>query len=466
MKATAFFLLITLLISTSCTSENNRFNTDIPVSLLNENIQGNWKPSASATVAFTDSGMILSGKESTVIYTGDTTQNIDITLTFQLPAGAKASLFFNAHETADGSLQGYNIQLNNSEEAEPKPGSLKQIRNLYIPFMKESSVNMLRTVVVANHIQIWLNDALVVDYRQPENPYRTAETSEMLVGSGLVGITFSTGSDPISISAFDVKIPEENEQTEASSPDDNYIRSVTKLHTEGYPLVDYHIHLKGDLTMEQALAHAAATGINYGIAVNCGQDFPINSEAKLDSFFNTLTPEPVFYAMQAEGREWLDLFSEESRQQFDYVFTDAMTYTENDGNRVHLWKPEEVHIEDAEKFMDFYVEKITEVMEEPIDIFVNPTFLPEVIRDQYNTLWTEERMEKVINAAVKNDVVMEINCRYRIPSYAFLKKGKEMGLKFSCGTNNTNREIGLQKYFIDMIDSCHLVPTDLYFPEL
>ena len=39
---------------------------------------------------------------------------------------------------------------------------------------------------------------------------------------------------------------------------------------------------------------------------------------------------------------------------------------------------------------------------EPIDIYVNPTFLPDVIAAEYDALWTPERMDRVIAAAARN----------------------------------------------------------------
>ena len=38
-------------------------------------------------------------------------------------------------------------------------------------------------------------------------------------------------------------------------------------------MVDYHVHLKEGLTLEQALAKSRRDGIEYGIAVNCGKGF-------------------------------------------------------------------------------------------------------------------------------------------------------------------------------------------------
>ena len=171
-------------------------------------------------------------------------------------------------------------------------------------------------------------------------------------------------------------------------------------------------------------------------------------------------------AMQAEGREWVNMFSKESIATFDYVFTDAMTWTDRKGRRMRLWMPEEVFVEDKDDFMEQLVAKIVEVMEkEPIDIYVNSTFLPDVLQADYDALWTEERMDKVIRAAVENDIAIEINARYKIPSATFIKRAKNAGVKFSMGTNNADRELGTLDYAIEMIDECKLKPGDFFEPQ-
>ena len=84
--------------------------------------------------------------------------------------------------------------------------------------------------------------------------------------------------------------------------------------------------------------------------------------------------------MQAEGREWVTMFSPETIAKFDYVFTDSMTWTNDRGKRMRLWIPNEVEIGDKQAFMDMLVERAVGILtNEPIDIYVNPTFLPEVI---------------------------------------------------------------------------------------
>jgi histidinol phosphatase-like PHP family hydrolase len=169
--------------------------------------------------------------------------------------------------------------------------------------------------------------------------------------------------------------------------------------------------------------------------------------------------------MQAEGREWVNMFSKESIQKFDYVFTDAMTFTDEKGRRNRIWISGETWIDDEEKFMDYLVNTIVKIMnEEPIDIYVNPTFLPEQLAGRYETFWTKERMDKVIQAAKVNNIAIEINNRYRIPSYEFIRRAKDAGVKFTVGTNNMDSHFSGAEYAREMIKKCSLAEEDFFRP--
>jgi hypothetical protein len=235
---------------------------------------------------------------------------------------------------------------------------------------------------------------------------------------------------------------------------------------ENYPVVDYHVHLKGGWTLEQALAYSRANGIGYGIAVNCGLNFPVQNDATAADFLSTMKGQPVYVAMQAEGREWVRMFSPETVAKFDYVFTDSMTFS-HDGKRMRLWIPGEVgHIAEPDKFMDIIVEKTVGILEnEPVDIYVNPTFLPDQMAPEYDRYWTDQRMERVIAAARKNDIAIEINNRYRIPSAKFIQAAKAAGCKFSFGTNNTDANIGRLEYPLEMVRECGLKWEDIFVPK-
>ena len=232
-------------------------------------------------------------------------------------------------------------------------------------------------------------------------------------------------------------------------------------------MADYHVHVKGDLTLDEALRRSRETGIVYGIAINGGLNVPVNSDAGLEAFLQGMRGKPVFVAFQAEGREWVRLFSQATIEKFDYVFTDAMTWTDDNGKRMRLWIKDDVGvIPNAQTFMDTLVSRAIGIFDhEPIDIYVNPTFLPEQIAADYDALWTPVRMKAMVDGLARNGIAMEINNRYRIPSAAFVRLAKQSGIKVACGTNNTGAaDLGRNQYCAQMIKACDLRGGDFWSP--
>ena len=245
-----------------------------------------------------------------------------------------------------------------------------------------------------------------------------------------------------------------------------FLFSINCRKNEPFPLTDLHIHLKGDFTIEDALEKSEAENIRYGIAINCGLGFPVHMDSQIDSLLLTLKDYPQFFiAMQAEGREWVNIFSRESIEKFDYVFTDAMTFIDDKGRRNRIWIKGETWIEDEESFMDYYVNTIVKILnEEPIDIYVNATYLPAAMTGRYDSFWTNERMDRVINAAKENNIAIEINNRYNIPSFDFIKRAKKAGVKFTVGTNNADSNFSGADYAFEMIRKCRLTREDFFEP--
>ena len=235
---------------------------------------------------------------------------------------------------------------------------------------------------------------------------------------------------------------------------------------DAFPMVDYHVHLKGGLTLGEAKAWALAHGLRYGVAQNCGENFPVTNDAELLAYVEAMRNQSVYVGMQAEGREWVGMFSAEAIAKFDYVFTDAMTWRNDDGHRMRLWVPEEVVIGDPETFMDMLVERTVWILEnEPIDIYVNPTYLPAGLAPRYDELWTDERVGRVIDAAVRNGVAIEISAGMKLPKPAFIKRAKAAGAIFSFGTNNSGKDLSNLEYCRQMIAECGLTSGDMFVPK-
>ena len=390
--------------------------------------------------------------------------------------GANSGIFFHtAFQDAGWPAQGYEAQINNTQATHggyhefKKTGSLYAVRNLYKSPVRDGEWFTLRIAVRGKRITIHLNDELVVDYTEPAHPIRPHPRVERRLGRGTFALQ---GHDPDSRVAFRrlrVRLlPDDLPETPGAVPlpVDDYTQLMS-LYAGNFPVIDLHAHLKGGLTIEEVLAKSRATGIGYGLALNCGLGFPTTNDAGIHAFVERVRGKPLFVAMQAEGREWTRMFSPAAIAQFDYVFTDAMTFTDpRTGRRMRLWMPDEVHVGDPDAFMDILVDQIVRIMrEEPIDVYVNATFLPAAIAADYDRLWTPARMDRVIAAAVRHHVAIEISDRYRIPSAAFIQRAKAAGVKFTFGTNNGGRDdLKHLAYPLRMIRECGLKTSDMFVP--
>ena len=341
-----------------------------------------------------------------------------------------------------------------------KTGSLLGLRHIYKQVAMDDMWYKVRVLVRGRNVQVRLNGTLLVDL--------TERDLGRFADDGTLALRCEGAQSKVRYRSIRVRPLAGDLAGTASAPaPDDVARRIASLSSRGFPVVDYHVHLKEGLTIEEALARSRRDGIQYGIAVNCGKGFPISDDAGIRDFFDRMKGQPVFIAMQAEGREWTRMVSRSAVALFDYVFTDSMTWTDDAGKRMRLWIPEEVGtIADPQAFMDTLVARAVGILEyEPIDIYVNPTFLPDVLAGDYDRLWTEERMQTVVNAAARNQVAIELNDRYHLPSAAFVRIAKAAGCKFTFGTNNAGPgDLRRSEYGMRMVEQCKLEPRDIFMP--
>jgi histidinol phosphatase-like PHP family hydrolase len=74
-------------------------------------------------------------------------------------------------------------------------------------------------------------------------------------------------------------------------------------------------------------------------------------------------------------------------------------------------------------------------------------------------------MDRVVAAAARNAVAIEINSRFKIPNAAFIKRAKAGGIKFTMGTNNADRDLGRLEYSLRMVRECGLEWPDMWMPK-
>ncbi len=250
------------------------------------------------------------------------------------------------------------------------------------------------------------------------------------------------------------------------------------LPPEELPLVDYHVHLDERITLEKALEISARRGVRFGIVEHAGRAElgyrgMLTSDEDLRRYLDKLAGKPVYRGIQAEGLDWMDCFSAALIAELDYVLTDALTVPQRvmvgpragDAPWVKLWTPAAKEIEDPQGFMDRYTDFHVEIMRrQPIDILTNPTFLPAALEKDYASLWTRERMEKIIEAAVRCGVAVEINSRYCLPSADFLELARKAGARFAFGSNIHGPDVGRLDYSVQMARRLGLTARDLFTP--
>ncbi|MDZ7639488.1 MAG: family 16 glycoside hydrolase [Bryobacterales bacterium] len=452
------------------------------ISLFDGKTLQGWKANENADTFRVEKGSIVaSGPRSHLFYVGPggdaTFRNFEFEAEAMTEPGANSGIYFHtAFQQKGWPSQGFEVQVNSSHLGEgnyrerKKTGSLYGIRNQYKALANDGEWVKLSIRVEDKRVQVRVNGILTVDYVEPIPPVeQPGDAAGRVIGDGTFALQ---GHDAHSTARFRNlrvrRLPDSLKTPASELPvvDQTY-RKILELSRANVPVVDYHTHLKGTLTLEDLLQRTYRDGIYAGIAVNGGKGFPIESDAGVEAFRKSMEGKAVFIAMQAEGREWVELFSPQAVAKFDYVFTDSMTWTDDSGKRMRLWMPNEVgEIKDPQAFMDTLVARTVRILsEEPVDIYVNPTFLPAAIAANYDQLWTSGRMDKVIAAAKQHEVAIEINNRYRIPSEAFLSRAKDAGVLFTCGTNNGGAEdLKRMEYCLEIIGKLDLKWQNFWVP--
>lgn len=418
------------------------------ISLFDGESLSGWKPAGENPETFSvrDGAIVASGPRSHLFYVGPV-ENADFR-DFELKVDVKTEphsnggIYFHTEWQRRGwPAKGFEVQVNNTARWAPRrTGSLYRVQDVREQLVKDGEWVTLHITVWGKHVTVSIDGREVVDWTEPVPPRPPFLMSGRVLDRGTFALQAHDRWSTI------------------------YYRNI---YVKPLPvLTDFHVHLKGGLTLDEAIELADQRRAKFGIAENCGVGFPATTDADLEAFLNELEGKPVYRAMQAEGREWVTMFSPEMIARFDYVFTDSMTFTDHRGQRTRLWIPEEVQVDDKQAFMEMLVETTVRILnEEPIDLYANPTFLPAVIADEYDTLWTDERMDRVIQAAVQNDIAIEINARYRLPGERFIRKAKEAGAKFAFGTNNGGRDLGDLAYSREMARRYNLTEDDLFVPK-
>ena len=319
-KKMVSFLFILFLVLLGCTEQDKK-----KILFDGKDITG-WSTEGPVTVADSVIRIDNAGK---MTLKNRMFANFELLVTAKTVENGKGEIRFHTDENGNG---GYAVALNNDLEDPQwwtKTGSLLSVRNLTKSIVKNNEWFTLRIKVEGKRIEVAVNDELLVDYIEPAQPYRTPENKLQILSEGSFSLQSTEGVLEVkSVEVMPLKIEKTVIDSQLAQAIDESSDEIIKLHQANFPVLDYHVHLKEDLTLELARSQSRKYGINYALAPNCGIGFPIQDDAQVLEYFNGMKGQPFVQAMQGEGREWPVTFSKEVRDLFDYVFTDAMTFTD------------------------------------------------------------------------------------------------------------------------------------------
>ena len=382
--------------------------------------------------------------------------------------GAQAALLFHT----DGE-SGYEVVFRNGAiDGTRKSGSLASVRNLYRSLADDGEWFRFEVTVRGPNIVDRIDTTEVVCYTEPEHPYRTQAHARQLLGHGAIALRGVQGEVAFRNLAIERLGAQARNEADTLPPVDERTDGVIRFQQRDFPVIDYHVHLKGGLTKERAHAMSMNYGINYGVAPNAGEGGVgrmLADDGEVYAYFDEVERMPFLCGVQGEGRKWTATFSQEALGVFDYLFTDAMTIIDHKGRNSRIYRPEEVHYDGVtkEQYMDHLVDQTVKILtNEPADIYANPTYLPDDMQADYDRYWTDARVDRVLDVLERYGIALEINARYRIPSFGIIRRAKQRGIKFTFGTNNVDADFGRLEYSLEAVEKCGLTADDIWFPAM
>ncbi|MEO5959987.1 MAG: family 16 glycoside hydrolase [Opitutaceae bacterium] len=428
-----------------------------------------WKAGENpASFKIVDGAIATDGPRAHLFYMGDDAaspaefENFEFSIEAMTKPGANSGVYFHAAWIGQGwpTERGFEVQVDNSQPLQgnyienKRTGSLYGVRNVYPRLVRDNEWFTLSIVVRKPRVEIRVNGVLVVDYVEPAEPLPVGAPKFNRLGRG----TFALQAHDAQSHAFFRNIRVRPlPPTPAGSIAPPLLTAeaalLLPLAKDNFPLVDLNTHLGPAFPLERALAQSRATGIGLGVVATDAAGAPVRTDAAARAFLDRTKGQAVFFVLRPEDRSWTKVISRETRARFDTIIADARTFT-----------PPAVG-SDEQAYMDKLVAQTVEILAtEPVDVYANPTFLPAALASRVDALWTEERMQKIIAAAVANDVAIEINTSRRLPSERFIRLAKTAGAKFTLGTGAIRAESVDRSYGWEMQKAAALNWRNMYEP--
>src|SRR4030042_3052582 len=278
------------------------------ISLFDGQSLEGWKAGENAgTFSVQEGAIVAHGPFSHLFYVGPICygdfKDFELKVDVRTEPQANGGVFFHTQYQEKGLVaKGFEVQVNNSDRTDPlRTGSLYKMQNLTEAPAQDQEWFTMHVVVEGKHVTVAVGGRKLVDWTEPNPPQPPSDRPGRVLGSG----TFALQGHDERSTVYYKNI---------------YVKPL-------FPLVDYHAHLKGGMTVDDLIAISQRHAVKLGVAENCGVGFPTNNDEGLNRALPKLEGKPVYRALPAEGREGVKMFSPELIAQFDYVFTVSVTWT-------------------------------------------------------------------------------------------------------------------------------------------
>jgi len=231
-----------------------------------------------------------------------------------------------------------------------------------------------------------------------------------------------------------------------------------------YEYMDLHVHEARQFSIDEIIKISEEKKVKFGIVQHPGSNYGIKTDKDLEDYIKRLRKYPVFIGLQPVFRDWSKDFSKELLSQVDYILMDPQTIPDENKSYMRIWQFD-TRVDDTPAFMKKYMDHCIGILDnEPINIFGWPLFLPVCIARDYYEIWTEEKLQTIIQLAKARNIAIEINEMAHVPHEAFIKDAKSEGLKFTFGSDARDNRAGDMVYGKRVAEACGLSGDDFYVP--
>ncbi|GJM30656.1 MAG: glycosyl hydrolase [Cyclobacteriaceae bacterium] len=172
------------------------------ISLFNgKNLEG-WKAGVnSETFSVEDGAIKVHGLRSHLFYVGDVEnhsfKNFEFKASVMTKPGANSGIYIHTRFQEDGwPKYGYEVQVNNTQQDWRRTGSLYGIQDVIETYAVDDEWYTEYVKVEGKRIIIKINDIVVIDYTEPENPKREGDGVYRVLSEGTFALQ---GHDPESV---------------------------------------------------------------------------------------------------------------------------------------------------------------------------------------------------------------------------------------------------------------------------